>query len=143
MRVLAFAFLMVIPLAPLLTGQAEGDDDPYNLAVMRFELKANSAGQRMIHSWSRKRLIQLGDGASVALLKILTPDELRDPERVKEYAPIIQTCFSEPGSILLETNKDPKVTFFLLSHLQRDINDPSAQELLRQTEEFVRQKTAR
>lgn len=135
---LAAAPLMI----PLLHAQSEGADDPYFIGIVGFELKMNSGGRRMTHSWSQKRLVQLGDGVSVALLKILSPDDLRNPERVREFVPIIQACFAQPSAISLEANRDPRVTLFLLDHLRQDIDDPEVRELIRQTEELVRQKTA-
>jgi hypothetical protein len=143
MRILMVVLLAAVPLIPLLNAQAEGSDDPYSLGMVSFELKMNSGGRRMIHSWSQKRLVQLGDGVSIALLKILGPDELKNPARVKEYTPIIRTCFTQPELISLETNRNPRITLFLLDHLRQDIQDPATQELIRQTEEFVKQKTAK
>lgn len=143
MRMLVILWLATVPFISLLNAQTGGAEDPYSLDVVSFELRINSGGQRVTHSWSQKRLVALGDGVSVALLKILEPDELKNPERVKDYAPIIRAAFNQPQSISLESNKDPKVTLFLLGYLRQNVTDSAVQELLQQTEEFVRQKTAR
>lgn len=142
MRILVIVCLALAPFAPLLSAQTESMDDPYSLGLIRFELKMNSQGRRVIHSWSQKRLFQLGDGVSVALLKILEPDELKSPDNVKAYMPLIQASFAEPQAVLLEENKDPKVTLFLIGYLRQNIPDPEVQALILKTEEFVLQKTA-
>lgn len=121
MRISLIVWLVAVSFVPLLNAQTEGADDPYSLGMVSFELKMNSGGRRVVHSWSQKRLARLGDGVSIALLKILGPDELK--ERVTDYMPIIRASFAEPESISLETNKDPKVTLFLLGCLRQSIGD--------------------
>lgn len=143
MRISLAVWLAAVSFVPLLNAQIERADDPYSLDVVTFELKMNSGGRRVVHSWSQKRIARLGDGVSVALLKILGPDELTDPERVTEYVPVIRAAFAHPESISLGANKDPRVTLFLLDSLLQKTLEPATQELLRQTEEFVRQKTAK
>ncbi len=77
MRISLTVWLALVSFMPLLNAQTERADDPYSLGIVSFELKMNSGGRRVTHSWSQKRLARLGDAVSVALLKILGPDELR------------------------------------------------------------------
>jgi hypothetical protein len=139
------SFLMWMPLVVLVTslnGQSEVPD-PYWISLISFELKVNSEGRRVVSSWSQKRLVQLGDRVAVSILKILEPAELTNPQKVKSYLPIVRTAFTEPVCISLETDKDPKVTVFLLNYLGKNVSDPVVQEEIHRTLEFVKEQTAK
>jgi hypothetical protein len=146
MKTMAIALLSVVVLTTMLIAQSDGmeeKDTAYPLSIVGFELKMNSGGRRVQHSWSQKRLAQLGDGASIALIKILAPSELKNPERIAEYMPVIRAAFAQPDAIALEVNKDPKVTLFLLGWVRQNVSDPAAQQLTQETEEFVRRQATR
>ncbi|HXC42387.1 MAG TPA: hypothetical protein VNY51_02570 [Candidatus Dormibacteraeota bacterium] len=142
MRTMLISLLSILALTPLLNAQDEGAGDPYSLSIVRFELKMNSGGRRVVHSWSQKRLTQLGDGVSVALLKILSPKDLKDPERLSEYLSLIRSSFASPDTVSIEANKSPQVTLFLLGWLRQNVTGSASQALIEQTEEFVRLQTA-
>jgi hypothetical protein len=77
--------LLVIPMM-LLNGQSEGPD-PYSIGVVKFELQMRSGKRKVIHGFSQKNLSRLGDGVSVAILKILDEHTLTDPETVRGFLP--------------------------------------------------------
>lgn len=140
MRIVILACCFFLALAVPLGGQS-GDDDPYSINVVRNALTSRLGGQKVVHSWSQKHLSRLGDGASVALLKILDQHDLIDPQTVRDFLPIIRDSFAEPGFIYLEADKSPKVTFFLLNYLGQNVSEVQAQHAIQQTVEYVKQKT--
>jgi hypothetical protein len=85
--------------------EPEGQD-PYWIPLVTAQLKMNAEGRRIIHSWSQKRLVQLGDRVSVSILKILEPAELKDPEKVKSCLIVIREAFAQPQMISVETDRD-------------------------------------
>ncbi len=111
--------------------------DPYSLNLVSSELKMNSAGHRIVRSWAQKRLVLLGDGVSVALLKLLDDSDLRNPQRVREMLPIIRDAFSQPNSIAIEADKKPTVTIFLLNYIRLNISDLQVQSDIRRTMDFI------
>lgn len=143
MRILTILCAAIALSSSLLCAQSGESDDPYGISTVAFQLKMNSGGRKVVHSWSQKRIVQLGDRACVAVLKILSPDELKSPDKMREYIPVIRDAFAEPGAISAESDRDPKVTLFLLGFLQQNTTDTTALELIRSTEAFVRQQTKR
>lgn len=115
--------------------------DPYSLNLVSSELKMNSAGPRVVRSWAQKRLVLLGDGVSVALLKLLDDSDFRNPQKVRDLLPIIRDAFSQPNSIAIEADKKPAVTIFLLNYIRVNISDPQAQSDIRRTIDFVEKGT--
>jgi len=137
--------LRVLPALLLLAGAAHGQSmtDPYSLNLVSTELKVNSSGRRVIRSWSQKRLVELGDGVSVALLKLVADSDLRDPEKVGDILPIIRDAFSQPELIAIEVDKKPTVTVFLLNYIRQNIADSRTQSEIRTTMDFIEKKTER
>jgi hypothetical protein len=138
-RILAMTCVSLL-MVTLVSGQSEAPD-PYFMSLVGAELKMNSDGQRVISSWSQKRLATLGDRVSVSILKILQPAELRDPQTVQTCLFIIEEAFTQPNSISLEADKDPRVTLFLLQYFREAISDPDAREKIQNTVHFVKSKT--
>src|SRR5271166_5089932 len=123
MRIFAIVSLFLLASGSATSEQFE-TQDPYWLNMVSVELKLNANGQRVISSWSQKRLERLGDRVSVSILKILEPDELKDPEKVQTCLSIIRRAYVQPHFISFEADKDPKVTLFLLEYWKQNINDP-------------------
>jgi hypothetical protein len=139
MRVITLICCAVLLLAGSLGGQSE-EDDYYSVRVVTDALKMRSGGQRIVHSWTQKYLARLGDRVSIALLKLLNEHDLENPETVKSFLPVIRDAFDQMESISVGEDKEPKVTLFLLSALDRKIGDPEAQQEIRQTIAFVKEK---
>lgn len=124
-----------------MSGDKTKMSDPYSVSLIKFELSMRSGGRKMIHSYAQKGLYRLGDGASVALLKTLEAEALKNPQTVREILPIIRDSFSQPEQIEADTDQNPKVTIFLLNHLHQNIQDDQVRSEIQQTIDFVKQKT--
>jgi hypothetical protein len=131
----------VVTFAIFLSVQSE-DADAYSVGVVKDALAMRSGGQIAIRSWSQKHLSRLGDGVSIALLKILEESDLKNFERVRDLLPIVRDSFSQPQFISIEADKKPKVTLLLLDHLRQNIADAQVQSDILQTVEFVESKAA-
>ncbi len=116
-------------------------NDPYSLNLVSSELKVNAAGRRIVRSWAQKGLVLLGDGVSVALLKLLDDSDLKNPEKVRDFLPIIRDAFGQPQSIAIEADKRPQVTTFLLNYVRQNISDTQVQSEIQQTMDFIEKKT--
>ena len=142
MRSLAIMWLPFVLFASSLDAGPESQD-PYWISLVSSELKVNSGGQRIISSWSQKRLVQMGDRVSVSILKILELADLKDAQKARSCLPIIRDAFTQPELISLEVDRDPKVTLFLLNYFRTEISDPQLQVEVGKTVEFVKQKTTK
>src|SRR5262249_31542523 len=98
-------------------GGEVNEADPYAISVVQVALKMRSAGHKFILSQTQKHLARLGDGVSIALLKILDGQDLTIPQMVSEVLPIIRDSFAQPELISIEVDKKPKITLFLLNSL--------------------------
>jgi len=86
-------------------------DDPYSITLVMNNLRIAeripetglAALGPILSSFQR-----LGDGASIALLKILDDKEIHDPTTVHAALYLIRQSFSHTPIISLETNKNPE-----------------------------------
>ena len=140
MRITVTILMLLFPLLGLIDAQSDATEPDW-VNIVRFELKMNSGGRRVVHSWSQKRLVQLGDRVSVALLKILNEQELKNPATVKDFLPIIRRSFASPQFATIETDKKPTVTLPFLEHLREIVEDAQVREEIQQTAVFVKEKT--
>ncbi|MGB2628731.1 MAG: hypothetical protein WAK20_18245 [Candidatus Acidiferrum sp.] len=136
MRTLMVATLLLSAMAASLSPQSDSQD-PYGINLVSTELKMNENGQRVINSWSEKNLARLGDRVSIAILKILEPRELQDPEKVKTCLLVIREAFAQPQFISPETDKQPKVTLFLIEYWKQNVHDSSVEADIRKTVEIL------
>jgi hypothetical protein len=123
------------------SGGQSGEADPYSLNIVKFELQMRAGGRKVIHSFSQKSLFRLGDGVSIAILKILDDSALTNPETVRDLLPIVRDAFAAPQFISIAANKTPKVTLFLLNYLRLKVSDPETQLAVQETAEFVEHQT--
>jgi hypothetical protein len=72
---------------------------------------------------SDKANSRLGDSVSVALLNLYTWDELRDPENIRLFLPIIRASFPPKWEGDRACNREPKVTTVFLHWLQAEARD--------------------
>ena len=143
MRVVSIVISLLLTMVPVIADEKPDGQDPYSIPLVSAELKMNAEGRRVIHSWSQKRLVQLGDRVSVTILKILEPAELKDPQKVKSCLIVIRQAFAQPQMISVDADKDPRVTLFLLDYWKSQIADPEAQREIQSTLAFVKEKTAK
>ncbi len=133
--------MLLALMLPAVAGNGQSMNDPYSLNLVSSELKVNAAGRRIVRSWAQKGLVLLGDGVSVALLKLLDDSDLKNPEKVRDFLPIIRDAFGQPQSIAIEADKRPQVTTFLLNYVRQNISDTQVQSEIQQTMDFIEKKT--
>jgi hypothetical protein len=74
-------------------------------------------------------LLQLGDGVSIAVLKIYDRSELVKPENAHAYLTAVRNAFSGRSSVLEKANLDPKVTLFVLDYLrEQEVSEPDIEK---------------
>jgi hypothetical protein len=113
--------------------------DPY--PVREVEPALREFGSELWISWRVKAISRLGDGASVAALKILEPEKLTEPDTTKAYLKVVRTAFSHPELISIQEDRDPKVTLFLLGWLKERIKSKDLNQAIQETELFVKSQT--
>lgn len=105
----------------------QSKDDPYSVGLVKQALLLAEEKVVPFGVWKsvlypvppyRRSIPQLGDGVSVALLKIYDSEDLTKPETAMAALSIVRLAFSSPQSIQLDEDKDPKVTRFLLDFLR-------------------------
>jgi hypothetical protein len=70
-------------------------------------------------------LLQLGDAASIAVLKIYPLDDLVKSENASVYLTILRISFSDRSRVLEKSDQDPRVTSLVLDYLaQKESMDP-------------------
>jgi hypothetical protein len=117
----SFVTLSMLCLSISLPGQVE-ENDPYSVKFVQTTMKNRAQG--LVIAKSQTHLARIGDGASIALLKVLSDSELSDPRMIEVYLPIIRGAFSEPQFITITVDKKPCVTLFLLKHVQKNSSRP-------------------
>jgi hypothetical protein len=134
---LALYFIVTVPLR----GQTTGDD-PYSITFVRNNLQNAIAMPGGHTSWAVKGFQRLGDGTSIALLKIVDEKDMTDTKIVEGILQVIRDSFSYPPIISLGVNKKPKVTMFLLNYLQHNVSDTQTQRDIQEAIEYVKHQTA-
>lgn len=140
MRMFPITVLAALPLMAVTSG-AQDNGDPYSIAAVRFELQMRVGELRMRHSFSQKQLARLGDGVSVALIKILDQQEILDPKTLPVVMAMIREAFSNPSLISIEENKKPQITLMLLDQLRSKLRDQQMNAEIDETVSFVKGHT--
>jgi hypothetical protein len=73
-------------------------------------------------SWIEKRQARLGDKAGIALLKLFSEEQLLDPHTLGRSLEIIRGAFAAPCIVEI-SDRQPKVTLFVLGDLARQVKD--------------------
>ena len=120
----------------LATPQAK-EDDPYSITIVKALLKQPSGFSSGI---SEKQINRLGDRVSIALLKIHSENELKDPNRIRKFLPLIEESFRYPDLISIPEDQKPRVTLVLLRVLQMDARDKNLKKEIHRTEESIRNR---
>jgi hypothetical protein len=134
--------LLSLSICVVLVGQEQALD-PYSMKFVKQNLRIASASGGGEWAGVGKDFQRLGDGVSIALLKILSQQDLRNPDVIRRFLPLIHRSFSYPSIISIDADKDPKVTLFLLGDLEQNISDPSLRQEIRETITFIKQKTSK
>jgi hypothetical protein len=112
------------------------NDDPSVRAVKTLLLQPSGFSS----GFSEKQADRLGDRVSVALLKIFTKEELRDPQNVMRFLPIIRSSFLYPKLIPAAYRK-PKVTLPFLTRLEEQVSDAKLKGDIAELMQFIREQT--
>jgi hypothetical protein len=92
--------------------------------------------------FGEKQVNRLGDRVSIALIKILNEEDLRNPEEVRKILPLIRAAFVAPQIITVPEDKKPAVTLLLLNYLETTVQDGILKKEILDLKDFVREKTA-
>lgn len=113
---LCFAFTVAL--------HSEPQTDDYNLSPVKAAMSVPSLSVSFIE----RQIHRMGDGMGIALLKIYSPDELRDEKLATAYLPLIRMAFSYPEAITRPEDHKPDVTLFFLKSLNTDNWSPALKE---------------
>jgi len=108
--------------APNAYGQAR--TDPYSLSFVKSAFESFGGKQGVfgaqIHQFNNNSpgLPQLGDGVSIAALKLYGLDELVIPEKMRTYFMLVIFSFSDRKRVLEKSDEDPRITSLVLDYLQ-------------------------
>jgi hypothetical protein len=93
-------------------------------------------------SFLEKQANRLGDRASIAVLKIFEVQELTKPETARKILSLIHDAFVAPEIISIREDRKPRVTLFLLTYMEHEVNAPDLRREISETADFVRNRTA-
>ena len=141
---LMFASLARAQVASLPQGQATElscerflptTDDKYYLENVRSFL---ALAQRDFSMSAADQAVQnMGDGVSIAVLKIATPSDLMKPDFMKAYLLLARTAFAQPKLTFCAQDKSPEVTLFLLGYLREKTANKELQDEIDSTRQYV------
>jgi hypothetical protein len=98
-------------------------------SALEFIKRGGSSIEAKKYTNGSPSLLQLGDGVSVAVLKIYDPNELIETKNAHAYLNAVRSAFSNRASVLEKSNLDPKVTLFVLSYLEeKKVSEPGIQK---------------
>ena len=60
---------------------------------------------------------------AIAIIKIHSSEDVKQPAKVKRYLPLLRRAFAIPRLIQRPIDKEPKVTLILLEHLSREVSN--------------------
>ena len=140
MRVAAAICYVLLVCLPTVAQDARRDDDVYSIRLVRESVK-NPALARGV-SFTEKQLNRLGDRVSVALLKIYDADELKEPANIRRYLPVVRAAFAAPRIVPFAEDRKPKVTMFLLTHLEAGVGDTQLKAQISDTIRYVKEQTS-
>jgi hypothetical protein len=89
-------------------------------------------------------LPELGDRASIAMLKILKPSELVERQNAYAYLGVVSLAFAYPKRLSREADLEPKVTMFVLDYLkERETTDLQLEDRIALIADCVQNRTCK
>jgi len=77
-------------------------------------------------------LLRLGDGVSIAVLKIYDRNELIEPENAGSYLTAVRNAFSDQRTVSEKSDREPRITLFVLDYLQeKEGSNPGIEKRIR------------
>lgn len=121
-------------------GVAQVKDDIYSIQLVKDLLNYPA---QIGAGFSEKQVNRLGDRVSIALLKILDEQDLRNPQQMRKFLPLIRSAFLAPQIITIAEDKKPAVTLFLLGYLEANVQDGNLKNEIAQLMRSIKETTAR
>ncbi len=128
---------LILFLGPQL--QVPQSNDPYSLLNVRSAMDNLSKG--VVFGGDMKTIPRLGDACSIAILKLVDRHDLTDPTTVVVILSMINNAFAHPDTISISSDREPKVTMFLLDYLLETVKGSEVQSKIRWTIQYVKQQT--
>jgi hypothetical protein len=122
------------------TAWAQNKDD-YSVFFVKTYVQETTSSGVLLGSVQRQMWRQ-GDRVSIALLKIYSLEELRDARVVHRFLPAIQNAFEDLKWVESEQDRKPAVTLFLLTSIEREMQDPSVKKEVADLIGYVKVQTA-
>lgn len=139
MRILGFTWCLLVCCLSLAAQSVQ--DEPYFIPTVRTALEGASSQPHIFTGSMEKQLRRAGDAIGIALLKILDDRDLANPARVESFLPIIRVAFSCTECVSTQVDKKPRVTLFLLLHLDASASDPKVRSEIQDTVKYIRVQT--
>jgi len=110
--------------------------EKYFLDSVRAGLKAAMLGEPL--SDTEPGIQNLGDAASIAVLKVVGTKDLTTPKMVSAYLQVVRTAFSQTQlMVACADDKSANVTIFLLDYLREKVQDTELQRQIDSTKDYV------
>src|SRR5258708_10887497 len=105
-----FTFMLILSFR----GYAQERMDDYSIPVVKSLVAERRQG--FSSGTADKTLPRLGDRAAIALAKMLSEKEIKDPDTIKKIIlPLLLDSFAAPSLISFAADRHPKVTIALLN----------------------------
>jgi hypothetical protein len=138
----AICFTLLLFLSALAQDKVkEQVEDVYSIQLVKESVK--NPEMALGFSVTEKHINWLGDGVSIALLKIYDQDGLKDPQNIKNYLPIVRAAFVAPHIVRLPEDRKPMVTMFLLTYLEANVTDANLKVQISDAVSYVREQTSK
>jgi hypothetical protein len=112
--------------------------EDYDVPLVKRAL--NEQAQGASFSFTNKYVSRLGDRVSIALLKIFDEKDFQNPKQLRVALKLVHQSFASLDLIIVPDDKNPKVTLFFLSCLQRQTKDPQLRDEISQLISFLNDK---
>ena len=137
-KILVLCFCCIV-IAMIASAQSDSDRDYYAISDVKSYINTTTSAHLRI-GFQEKLIWRLGDRSSIALLKIYTADELRNPQIIRGFLPVIHTAFENPTWIEIKEDRKPQVTLFFLAALEKDISDEALRKDITAVIDFVKKQ---
>jgi hypothetical protein len=150
MRTLSVLFSVLLASSLLLGDQKSvstpHENDSYSVGFVESAVQlVKRVDTRGGSSWEMKSLTSLrylGDRVSIAMLKIFRVDEITEPQNAEACLTIIRNAFSDRRVVSDDSDKDSRITLFLLDYLQQnEISNPGIEKRIEYLKQCVKDFT--
>jgi hypothetical protein len=88
-----------------------------------------------------KQVDRAGDKVAIGIARVLTPQEMLEPQWLDRILPLIRHSFRNPQLIVSKEDREPRVTMVLLSYLRAETSDESVRKRVVETQAFILEQT--